>query len=92
MAGEVKQAPRERSFSYAPARGKGLLFLFPVCAGLIALEIFLFLRFDIIIRLMRQSSSLTRMVSLAFPGSWSTKQKRHLLQHSRVPDISGVWT
>ena len=47
MAGEVKQAPRERSFSYAPARGKGLLFLFPVCAGLIALEIFLFLRFDI---------------------------------------------
>ena len=47
MAGEVKQAPKERSFSYAPARGKGLLFLFPVCAGLIALEIFLFLRFDI---------------------------------------------
>ena len=32
---------------------------------------------------MRQSSSFTRMVSRASPGSWSTKQNRHLLQHSR---------
>ena len=39
---------------------------------------------------MRQSSSFTRMVSRAFAGSWSTKQNRHLLQHSRVPDIIGV--
>ena len=47
MEGKAAKAPKERSFSYAPARGKGLLFLFPLCAGLIALEVFLFLRFDI---------------------------------------------
>ena len=47
MDGKAAKAPKERSFSYAPARGKGLLFLFPLCAGLIALEVFLFLRFDI---------------------------------------------
>lgn len=47
MKGEVKTAPKKRAFTYAPSRGKGLLFLFPICAGLIALEVYLFLRFDI---------------------------------------------
>ena len=45
--GKVKAEKRERAFTYAPAREKGILFLFPICAGLIGLEIFLFLRFDI---------------------------------------------
>ena len=35
------------SFTYAPSRWKGILFLFPICAGLTALEVFIFLRFDI---------------------------------------------
>ena len=43
----MKGKGKEQVFTYAPARGKGILFLFPVCAGLIALEIYLFLRFDI---------------------------------------------
>lgn len=38
---------KKPSFTYSPSRGKGILFLFPVCSGLIALEVFLFLRFDI---------------------------------------------
>ncbi|MBR6089512.1 MAG: hypothetical protein IKP86_06240 [Anaerolineaceae bacterium] len=33
-------------FTYAPSRGKGLLFLVPVCGGLTALEIFLLQHFD----------------------------------------------
>ncbi len=35
------------AFTYAPSRGKGILFLVPICAGMIALEIYLFRRFDI---------------------------------------------
>ena len=42
-----KRITPRQSFTYQPARGKGILFLFPVCIGLIALEIFLFLRFDL---------------------------------------------
>lgn len=42
-----KKKKTKDSFSYAPSRWKGILFLFPICAGLIALEVFIFLRFDI---------------------------------------------
>lgn len=36
---------KKPSFTYAPSRGKGILFLVPLCAGLIALEIFLLRHF-----------------------------------------------
>lgn len=35
------------AFTYAPSRVKGILFLLPLCVGMIALEIYLFRRFDI---------------------------------------------
>ena len=38
---------KETAFTYAPSRGKGILFLFPLCAGLIALEMFLLRYFDV---------------------------------------------
>ena len=38
---------KETAFNYAPSRGKGILFLVPLCAGLIALEIFLLRHFDV---------------------------------------------
>lgn len=37
----------ETAFTYAPSRGKGILFLFPICTGMIALEIFLLRYFDV---------------------------------------------
>ena len=40
-------AKKRDSFRYAPSRGKGILFLFPLCAGLIALEVFLSQYFDV---------------------------------------------
>ena len=36
---------KKASFSYAPSRGKGILFLFPVCALLIGAEVFLLMNF-----------------------------------------------
>ena len=38
---------KERAFVYAPSRGKGILFLVPLCAGLIALEVYLLRHFDV---------------------------------------------
>ena len=38
---------KRNAFTYAPSRGKGILFLFPICAGMIALEIYLLRHFDV---------------------------------------------
>ena len=38
---------KERAFVYAPSRSKGILFLVPLCAGLIALEVYLLRHFDV---------------------------------------------
>lgn len=38
---------KKNDFTYAPSRGKGILFLFPLCTGMIALEVFLLRYFDV---------------------------------------------
>ena len=38
---------KERAFVYAPSRSKGILFLVPLCVGLIALEVYLLRHFDV---------------------------------------------